>query len=111
MSIVSAVVAVTACIWMKKSLLIGTDVIPIIIASLLGPCIGALLYVYLISKTDELPVVITLAFTSPLFALLINHYFLKEKISIRQIIGILAVVSGVILLIKKPNTSALGKVK
>jgi DME family drug/metabolite transporter len=70
----------------------------IIAAGFLGMTVGSLLYTYTV-KLIGAPISALLGSTSPLFAVPISIIFLKEKFSLRSIIGALLTVVGVILVI------------
>jgi DME family drug/metabolite transporter len=70
----------------------------IIAAGFLGMTIGSLLYTYTVQLIGA-PIAALLGSTSPLFAVPISVFFLKEKFSFKSIIGVLFTVSGVILVI------------
>jgi DME family drug/metabolite transporter len=70
----------------------------IIAAGFLGMTIGSLLYTYTV-KLIGAPISALLGSTSPLFAVPMSVIFLKEKFSLRSIIGALLTVVGVMLVI------------
>lgn len=100
-SIVAAVASVAVALAMKKNLLIGKKSIPIVLASLMGPVLGMLLYIYLIYKCPKTTLVVALAFTSPLFAAVLGHLAFGEKLALNHYIGILLIVVGILFLVWK----------
>lgn len=70
----------------------------IVAAGFLGMTLGSLLYTYTV-KLIGAPISALLGSTSPLFAVPISVFFLKEKFSLRSILGALFTVTGVMLVI------------
>ena len=70
----------------------------ILVAAFFGMAWGSLLYTYAV-KMIGASVASVLGSISPLFALPISIFFLKEKVTFRSILGILLTVSGVILVV------------
>ena len=70
----------------------------IIAAGFLGMTMGSLLYTYTV-KLIGAPIAALLGSTSPLFAVPISVIFLREKFSLRSIIGVMFTVIGVMLVI------------
>lgn len=58
---------------------------------------GQIIYLYTLGSHKSY-VVTALAFTSPLFTLLLAWLFLREEVSLRAVVGIVAIVVGVVLL-------------
>jgi drug/metabolite transporter (DMT)-like permease len=56
------------------------------------------LYVYCLKETDNTPIVCAIVGISPLFTLLISYLYLKEKITLSSIIGILLIVLGIVII-------------
>lgn len=99
-SCITAVVSVIVAMVLKKDLWIGMkSYVPIMGAALIGPVLAMLLFTYLIKQSPKVTPVVALAFTSPLFALLLGSLLFGEKISIKQAIGICAIVCGIILVV------------
>ncbi len=70
----------------------------ILVAAFFGMAWGSLLYTYAV-KMIGASVASVLGSISPLFALPISIFYLKEKVTIKSIVGILLTVSGVILVV------------
>jgi drug/metabolite transporter (DMT)-like permease len=70
----------------------------VLIAAMFGMAGGSLLYTYAV-KLIGATVSSVLGSISPLFALPISIVFLKEKFSLKSILGVLLTVSGVILVV------------
>lgn len=70
----------------------------VVLAGVLGSVIGTLLYLYALSVTKHTSVVIALSFTSPLFAAIIGYIFYKEVLTIRQMLGTMCIIVGIILI-------------
>ena len=70
----------------------------VLVAAFFGMAWGSLLYTYAV-KMIGASVASVLGSISPLFALPISIFFLKEKVTFRSILGILLTVSGVILVV------------
>ncbi len=99
MSFVSAIAALIAITISKTNLSIHPkDFLTLVLASILGPIAGFLIYFYLIKNAKSVSLVITLAFTTPLFAALIGHFIFKEQLDSRKLFGILLVVIGIMLI-------------
>jgi drug/metabolite transporter (DMT)-like permease len=70
----------------------------VLIAAFFGMAWGSLLYTYAV-KLIGASIASVLGSISPLFALPISIFFLKEKFSYKSILGVLLTVSGVILVV------------
>lgn len=70
----------------------------VLVAAFFGMAWGSLLYTYAV-KMIGASIASVIGSISPLFALPISIFFLKEKVTIRSILGILLTVSGVILVV------------
>jgi uncharacterized membrane protein len=70
----------------------------LVLAGILGPVVGTLLYLYALALTKNTSVVIALSFTSPLFAVIIGYLFYKEILTLRQMAGTLCIIIGIILI-------------
>lgn len=70
----------------------------VILASLIGPLFGTLLFIYVLSIAPSATVAITLCYTSPLFALIIGFFMYKEMITFRQLLGGICILVGIILI-------------
>ncbi len=99
MNIISGIIGVIICLLLKKSLIIKKNNFGIILlASILGPILGYLLFLYLINKTNNVSIVITLAFTSPLWSIIIGYLFFKERLKLKQILGVIFIVFGICIM-------------
>jgi drug/metabolite transporter (DMT)-like permease len=104
-TISAGVMALIVAVITKQNLFISSkDVIPIVAASFIGPVCGILLYIYLIQKYP-VTLVMPLAFTTPLFAVVLGALFFNEKVTFQQILGIVAIFVGVVLLVMKNKSS------
>lgn len=104
MNAIATAVGAMLCLLTKQNIMriSKIDFSYIIVASLLGPVIGFLLFQYLISSMKgKTSLVITLAFTSPLFAVCIGYIWFHEKLSLQQFGGVLLVTIGIMLLVWK----------
>jgi drug/metabolite transporter (DMT)-like permease len=70
----------------------------VLFAAFFGMALGSLLYTYAV-KLIGASIASVLGSISPLFALPISIFFLKEKFSYKSIFGALMTVSGVILVV------------
>ncbi len=70
----------------------------VLVAAFFGMAWGSLLYTYAV-KMIGASIASVLGSISPLFALPISMFFLKEKVTFKSILGILLTVSGVILVV------------
>lgn len=76
--------------------LMQTNILGWLVLANLTVFIGQIIYVYALDNHKSY-VVTALAFTSPLFTLLLAWLLLKEEVSLRAIIGVITIVVGVIL--------------
>jgi len=100
MSIIGTVIGLVICLIMKQSLAMKhkKDYLYIAIPAVIG-ALGSLLYICLLMKTDKKSIVIAMAFTAPLFACLLGHYFFDESLTLKQFIGIAVIVTGILLIV------------
>jgi len=104
MNAIATIVGAALCILLKQNVLgiSAKDFFYVAVASVLGPVLGFLLFQWLISTMKgKTSLVITLAFTSPLFALFIGYIWFNEKLSLKQIGGVCFVTIGIMLLVWK----------
>jgi drug/metabolite transporter (DMT)-like permease len=98
MSSIAAIISILVCLVSGKKLLVSWDDFKLItMSSVLGPVLAFLLYFYLISITPKVTLVTALAFTTPVFAVLLGSMFFNEPLTTKQTCGILIVVLGVLL--------------
>ena len=101
MNCIAAMIGLLVCLLWKKTIYVqGGEFMRIALASFLGPACAFLIYFFLLvvlkTKTS---VIIALAFTSPLFAVLIGKMWFGEHLKIQHIIGVLLTTLGVLLLV------------
>jgi drug/metabolite transporter (DMT)-like permease len=100
MTIIAAICAIILCIVQKKNLILKKkDLTLLLVASILGPVFGMLLYCYVIANTKEISITNALTYTSPLFAAIIGYFIFKERLSIKQYMGILGIFIGILLIV------------
>jgi len=82
MTTTAAVISVSVCCVLKKSLVVPKEnLYPIIWASVLGPILGGLLYVFLLSKCPtQTTLVIAIAYMAPLFAVIFGYFIYNERL-------------------------------
>ena len=68
-----------------------------ILGVILGLFIPNLINIYLL-KNNKSFIIVALTYTTPLFSLLLAYLLLKEEISLKEIIGVLFIVLGVIII-------------
>jgi len=66
----------------------------------IGLFISNILYHYAIKHTNNIAIIITITSIYPLITLILSYYILYEDISVRNIIGILLIIIGIVFLIK-----------
>lgn len=105
MSIVTAVVSVFVTCMMggfaQLSKLKTRDLKLICLSSIIGPVCAFLLYFYLLQTCRSVSLVITLAFTSPVFAAIIAYFWANEQLTIIHIIGIILICIGITCVLTK----------
>lgn len=97
---IAAVVGILVCLVCKKPLKLpgGKTTWMVLLASILGPIGGALLYFWLLKNAKHATPVIALAYTTPAIAAILGCYLFKEhRISLVQMVGIIMVCMGVVL--------------
>jgi drug/metabolite transporter (DMT)-like permease len=72
----------------------------ITISTLLGPIIAYFLLIYIIANTSNTSMVISLAYTVPLFSVIFGFLFFNQKINIYSIIGACFIIVGILIMIK-----------
>lgn len=70
----------------------------LMIATLIGPVFGVLMYMKALKASQEIAPTIAIAFTSPAFAVLLGYIFYNEQLSIPNVIGIAMIVAGVFIM-------------
>ena len=99
-SIITTIMGLLICTIMRQSLILPTknDYMYVIIAAVISS-LGSLFYFILLMKTDKKSLVIALAFTAPLFACLLGHYFFDDPLTLKQFIGVAVIVTGIMLIV------------
>ena len=80
-----------------SSKLLRKDILGWLILANVTTFLGQIIYMYALDNHKS-HVITALAFTSPLFTLLLAWMFLKEQVTTKSIIGVITIVIGVILL-------------
>lgn len=74
------------------------QVAALILAGIIGPVLGYLLYTFSIVTAKTLTGVSAIAFSAPLITLLIECCIFKKRLNFKEILGALFVVSGIFIL-------------
>lgn len=101
----AALISIIICVVSGKKIIFrDREIFNIISASSIGFILAPLLYVYLLTKLKETSVVIALAFSSPLFAVLIGYYICNENMDLQKVCGIGLIIIGIIVLLYRQKT-------
>lgn len=83
------------------------DVLMILSIGLFSGFIGNMLYLYVL-KDHNTSIISALIYSSPVFTLIISYLFLKERLNMYGILGIITIIIGVVLVSLNENSMAIG---
>ena len=86
--------------------LTARDFLIICVTSLFTVFLANMIYYYIL-KDNETSIIVSLIYSAPVFTLLLSYLFLKEKIDLLGIIGILLIILGVGCVSLNNNTARL----
>ncbi len=70
----------------------------ITVSTFIGPVVGYFLLVYMIAHTSNTSLVISLAYTVPMFSVILGYCFFKQAQNIYSIIGVAFITIGILVL-------------
>jgi drug/metabolite transporter (DMT)-like permease len=83
------------------------DILIILSIGLFSGFIGNMLYLYVL-KDHNTSIISALIYSSPVFTLIISYLFLKEKLNMYGLLGVITIIIGVILVSLNENSMAIG---
>jgi hypothetical protein len=83
------------------------DILIILSIGLFSGFIGNMLYLYVL-KDHNTSIISALIYSSPVFTLIISYLFLKEKLNIYGLLGVITIIIGVILVSLNDKSVSVG---
>lgn len=83
------------------------DILIILSIGLFSGFIGNMLYLYVL-KDHNTSIISALIYSSPVFTLIISYLFLKEKLNMYGLLGVITIIIGVILVSLNENSVSIG---
>jgi drug/metabolite transporter (DMT)-like permease len=76
------------------------DVSCILLSTLIGPILAYAFFIYLLKNCQNTSMVVSLAYTVPLFSVIFGYLFLNEKINTYTVIGAFLITIGIFFIVK-----------
>lgn len=76
------------------------DISCIVLSTLIGPILAYGFFIYLLKHCPKTSLVVSLAYTVPLFSVIFGYLFLNEKINTYTIIGAFLITVGIFCIVK-----------
>lgn len=76
------------------------------VSTIFSMAIGTLFYLYAVNHSKNVSPITAIAYTSPLFVVVLAYLFLHERLSLRVLLGIIVTMTGIIVIAsdKQSNT-------